>query len=161
MMEMSFRRLAAGDDEIEVFSAGSRGSPGRPADPTTVTVAEGFNLDLSAHGSQPLTREMVEQADLIVCAEVEHLLAVVDKSPGAFGKTFLLLELASSPTSRRHDETLTEWVAANHVGRTPGEVMKSATRFALSDPYKQGADKIRKAALQIVDATAAITQSWD
>ena len=160
MMEVSFRRLTVGDDEITVHSAGSRGSQGRPADPTTVTVAAGFNLDLAAHASQPLTRELVDAADLILCAEVEHLLSVVDKSPGAFAKTFLLLELAAEPARRRHDETLTEWVARNHTGRTPGDVMKTASRFALSDPYKQGNDKIRRAATQIVDATESIASSW-
>ena len=161
MMEMSFRRLTEGDHEITVFSAGSRGSQGRPADPVTTTVAAGLDLDLdlTAHTSQPLTRELVERADLIVCAEVEHLLAVVDKSPAAFNKTFLLLEL-STGTLCRGDEDLPSWVARNHVGRSPADVMKTASRFGLSDPYKRGPDRIRQAAIQIVDATSAIVNGW-
>jgi protein-tyrosine-phosphatase len=38
--------------------------------------------------------------------------------------------------------------------------MKSSTAFGLSDPYKQGDAKIRKAAQQVVDATTAIATSW-
>jgi protein-tyrosine-phosphatase len=160
MMEMSLRRLTAADGDVTVASAGSRGSDGRPADPVTATVASEFGLDLSSHQSQPLTAEVIDSADLIVVAEIDHLLAVIDKRPGAFAKTFLLLELASVAAPRLPTESLNEWVARHHEGRTPSAVMKSASAFALSDPYKQGDTKIRKAAQQVVDATTTIATSW-
>jgi protein-tyrosine-phosphatase len=160
MMEMSLRRLTAADEDVTVASAGSRGSEGRPADPVTATVASEFGLDLSLHQSQPLTAEVIDNADLIVVAEMDHLLAVIDKRPQAFAKTFLLLELASIATPLRDGESLPEWVARHHEGRTPSAVMKSSTAFGLTDPYKQGDTKIRKAAQQVVDATTAIATSW-
>ena len=160
MMEMSLRRLTAADSDVTVASAGSRGSDGHPADPVTVAVAAEFGLDLSSHQSQPLTAEVIDGADLIVVAEMDHLLAVIDKCPQAFPKTFLLLELASVAGARLPEESLNEWVARHHEGRTPSAVMKSATAFGLSDPYKQGDARIRKAARQVVDATTAIATSW-
>ena len=160
MMEMSLRRLTAADGDVTVASAGSRGSDGRPADPVTATVASEFGLDLSSHQSQPLTAEVIDGADLIVVAEMDHLLAVIDKRPQAFAKTFLLLELASVAGPRLPSESLNEWVARHHEGRTPSAVMKSSTAFGLTDPYKQGDAKIRKAAQQVVDATTAIATSW-
>jgi protein-tyrosine-phosphatase len=159
MMDVSFRRLTAGDDII-VSSAGSRGRDGREADPVTATVAGEFGLDLGSHLSQPLTREIVQQADLVVCAEVEHLLAVIDKDSGAFRKTFLLLELAERATPLGDDESLPEWVARHHEGRSPAALLKTGAALGLPDPYKQGADKIRKAASQVVSATTTITRSW-
>jgi protein-tyrosine-phosphatase len=160
MMEMSLRRLTAADEDVTVASAGSRGSDGRPADPVTVTVASEFGLDLSSHQSQPLTADVIDNADLIVVAEMDHLLAVIDKRPQAFAKTFLLLELASIATPLRDGESPPEWVARHHEGRTPSAVMKSSTAFGLTDPYKQGDTKIRKAAQQVVDATTAIASTW-
>jgi protein-tyrosine-phosphatase len=159
-MEVSLRRLTAADDDVTVASAGSRGQDGRPADPVTATVASEFGLDLSLHQSQPLTAEVIDGADLIVVAEMDHLLAVIDKRPKAFAKTFLLLELASVAGPRLPDESLTEWVARHHEGRTPSAVMKSSTAFGLADPYRQGDAKIRKAARQVVDATTTIASTW-
>ncbi len=106
MMEMSLRRLTAADEDVTVASAGSRGSHGRPADPVTVMVALEFGLDLSSHQSQPLTAEVIDEADVIVVAEMDHLLAVIDKRPQAFAKTFLLLELASAARPRLPGESL-------------------------------------------------------
>lgn len=160
MMEMSLRRLTAAQGDVTVASAGSRGSDGRPADPVTATVGSEFGLDLSSHQSQPLTAELIDNADLIVVAELDHLLAVIDKRPQAFAKTFLLLELASVATPRLPEESLNEWVARQHGGRTPSAVMKSSIAFGLSDPYRQGDAKIRKAAKQVVDATTAIATNW-
>jgi protein-tyrosine-phosphatase len=160
MIEVSLRRLTAAVDEVTIESAGSRGSDGRPADPVTATVAAEFGLDLSSHESQPLTAEVIDGADLILVAEMDHLLAVIDKRPKAFAKTFLLLELASIAGPRLPGESLKQWVARHHEGRTPSAVMKSATAFGLSDPFKQGDSKIRKAAKQVVDATTTIATSW-
>ena len=160
MMEMSLRRLSMARDDITIHSAGSRGSLGRATDPVTVTVAAEFGLDLSAHRSQPLTADLIDASDLIVVAEMDHLLAVIDKRPQAFAKTFLLLELANIATRREPDEELTDWVTRHHQDRTPSVVMKSATAFGLIDPYKQGPDKIRKAAQLVADATTSIVTSW-
>ena len=160
MMEMSLRRLSMARDDITIHSAGSRGSLGRATDPVTVTVAAEFGLDLSAHRSQPLTADLIDASDLIVVAEMDHLLAVIDKRPQAFAKTFLLLELANIATRRELDEELTDWVTRHHQDRTPSAVMKSATAFGLTDPYKQGPDKIRKAAQHVADATTSIVSSW-
>jgi protein-tyrosine-phosphatase len=131
-----------------------------PADPVTVTVGSEFGLNLSSHQSQPLTADVIDSADVMVVAEMDHLLALIDKRPQAFAKTFLLLELASVATPRLPGESLPAWVARHHEGRTPSAVMKSATAFGLSDPYKQGDAKIRKAAQQVVDPTATIATSW-
>jgi protein-tyrosine-phosphatase len=158
MMEASFRSTWKYHD-IEVGSAGTRGTDGRAADPVTAEVAAERDLDLSEHRSRKLTRELVAAADVIVCAEVEHLLGVLDLDMSAFPKTFLLLELASRAAEAGGDPFTPEWLAKCHVGRNPSALMRSAGQFAILDPYKQGATKIAKAASQITDAIASITQS--
>jgi hypothetical protein len=65
-----------------VGSAGSRWSNGHPAALVTVTVASESGLDLSS-------RRAINDADLIVVAELDHLVAVFDKRQQAFAKTFL------------------------------------------------------------------------
>jgi protein-tyrosine phosphatase len=161
MIEAALRRSLVTPSDLLVASAGSKGTDGRDADPVTVQVAMEFGLDLHAHHARPLRAEFVESADLIVVAELEHLLAVIDGRPKAFAKTFLLLELAERATPRRPEEDLAEWVARHHQGRSPAALMKSAGSLGLSDPYKQGADKIRRTAQQIVGATDTLALAWN
>ncbi|MFS1423642.1 phosphotyrosine protein phosphatase [Shewanella sp. 10N.286.48.B5] len=62
---------------------------GKPADATAIEIAKNYDLDLSTHQSQQLTRELAQQYDLILVMEKGHIRAVTDMIPEARGKTML------------------------------------------------------------------------
>jgi protein-tyrosine phosphatase len=54
-----------------------------PATATAQQAARKRGFDISGHRSQPLTRDLVEEADLVVAMEDRHRRAVLDLAPGA------------------------------------------------------------------------------
>jgi protein-tyrosine-phosphatase len=90
-------------DGVLVSSAGMRTAGGAAACPRAVTWfrSHGF-VDLAAHRSVVLTRELIEEADLVVAAE-RTLMSGVDRAvPAARPFTFTLTEVATlAETARR------------------------------------------------------------
>jgi protein-tyrosine-phosphatase len=127
--------------DIEVFSAGTRAHEGQPADSDTTAAARKRGLDLTSHLSQRLTPDLIDMADLVVCAELEHLVQVVGMRPDALPKSFLLLELVDIAAVRRHDDEMASWLERIGRFRTAESVLGSASRYKLSDPYKRGKRK--------------------
>ena len=60
-------REELGDDaaEVAISSAGTGAAPGLPASAGSLEVAEAEGLDLSGHRSRPVTREILDEADLV------------------------------------------------------------------------------------------------
>jgi protein-tyrosine-phosphatase len=67
---------------VRVRSAGASAGSGAPASPLAIKVAEEHGLDLTAHTSQPLTRELVEWADAIIAMGVHHAALVTELGGG-------------------------------------------------------------------------------
>jgi protein-tyrosine phosphatase len=93
--ELLAARQGVGPDELEaaglaVTSAGLYAAPGQPASEPAVEAMAKQGLDLSAHRSQPLTTELIDQADMIVTMTESHRLGVISMAPWAEGKTFRL-----------------------------------------------------------------------
>lgn len=90
MAEVIARREAIerGLGDIEVASAGVSAWDGAPASDGALLVALERHLDLGSHRSQPLTRELVEQSDLVLTMGEAHLERVL--ALGGAGKTHLL-----------------------------------------------------------------------
>lgn len=63
---------------VAVASAGVAAAPGAAASEGAVRVAAERGLDLSDHTSQPLTRELVEWADLILTMSASQIIGVAD-----------------------------------------------------------------------------------
>lgn len=76
-----------------VSSAGTAGWEGSPAMPESVAAAAERGVDISGHRGRALTREHVDDADLIVAMAAEHRDAVARSVPDAEGRTFTLKEL--------------------------------------------------------------------
>jgi protein-tyrosine phosphatase len=100
MAETIFRqlmaeRLGCGPDEIEehgvvVASAGvAAWSGGKASDGALAAMAE-IGCDLSGHGSQPLTENLVRQADIIWTMTASHRAAILTQFPEAGGRVALL-----------------------------------------------------------------------
>lgn len=67
---------------FEVASAGVAAFPGSPASDGAVRIAEARGLDLSGHGSTPLTPEIADGADLILTMTSGHLMRVAELGAG-------------------------------------------------------------------------------
>ncbi len=72
---------------VEVYSAGTRATPGIGPLPKVLQVCEEKGIDISSHISRPLEEEMVKTSDMILVMEDEHLQYVVEKFPEAEKKT--------------------------------------------------------------------------
>jgi low molecular weight protein-tyrosine phosphatase len=91
MAEALFRRAAAErQPSLSVRSAGTRAVAGRPADPRAVTEAAGFDVNLASHRAQPLSKDLVGQADIIAVMDLLNEAEVVAGYPAASSKVVLL-----------------------------------------------------------------------
>lgn len=95
MAESLARRIAAerGLKDVEVASAGSAAWEGTPASDGALLVALERELDLSPHRARTLTREIVDDSDLILAMGPHHVERA--EALGGRGKAHLLTEYAS------------------------------------------------------------------
>lgn len=75
MAEGLFKKMLKenGLESVECFSAGISAIEGLPASENAVTAAKELGADISAHKSKRLSRQMTEEASLLVCMTAEHL----------------------------------------------------------------------------------------
>jgi protein-tyrosine phosphatase len=78
------------DRGIRVDSAGTFAGSGGQASAEAVQVMKRRGIDLSDHRSQPLTAELIEQADLIYTMTESHRRAVLERVPSAEARCRLL-----------------------------------------------------------------------
>lgn len=67
---------------VDVASAGTGAASGAAASPEAVRVAQEHGLELETHASQPLTRELVGWADLVLVMSTSHMHAVRELGGG-------------------------------------------------------------------------------
>ncbi len=77
---------------VDVISAGTVAVDGLPASENARTVVKEFGGDISNHRTRYLTKELVDEADLILVMEFKHYETVLELAPDAAIKTFLLKE---------------------------------------------------------------------
>jgi low molecular weight protein-tyrosine phosphatase len=75
---------------VRVTSAGTNAVAGKRADPRAIAAAEEHGIDLHSHQARPLTRELVEDADLVVGMDYVNEAAIIALAPNAVRKTVLL-----------------------------------------------------------------------
>jgi protein-tyrosine-phosphatase len=75
---------------IEVSSAGTAGLDNFPASENAVFAAKAWDIDISGHRSRPLSRDIVESADLVLAMSPGHVDQILKLSPSAAKKTYLL-----------------------------------------------------------------------
>lgn len=91
--------IERGREDIDVASAGTSAWGGAPASDGALLVGMERRLDLSTHRAQPVSRDLVRSADLVLVMGPQHLERV--QALGGEGKTFLLTDYASRGTSQR------------------------------------------------------------
>jgi protein-tyrosine phosphatase len=80
-----------------ITSAGTLGMVGFPASTEAIRACAAKGVDISAHRSRALTKQLIEQSDLVYVMANVHRDAVVDISPEAAGRCELLAEDTEIP----------------------------------------------------------------
>ncbi len=138
MAEVLLRhRLGELGVDARVASAGLL-RPGQPASQHGVDILRGRGLDLTAHRSQAMSRELLRSSDLILAMAREHVREAVVLEPSLWPRTFTLKELVrrgegSGP--RRAGEALADWLARVGQGRRIADLTGSSPEDDVADPY--------------------------
>jgi protein-tyrosine-phosphatase len=72
ILKKAVHALPTGSRPIDVQSAGTSGLYGMPATDAAISVAQQYGVDISGHESQALTRELLDEADLVLTLAAEH-----------------------------------------------------------------------------------------
>ena len=136
---MELRANAFGGDgpvAVEVASAGTHGFTHRAVDTTMAGVLAGRGVGdaaLAAFRSRPLTRALVEAADLVLTAETTHREYVLEEAPSAFRKVFTLGQFAE--TVSRIDPALVGRDLVAHAGHRRAA---AGAAHEIGDPFNRG-----------------------
>ncbi len=82
------------EDQVRVVSAGTRALEDEPASDLAVAEMKRRGLDLREHRSQPLTPDLIREADLILVMEEQHRRSIFSVAPLQLFKVYLLSELS-------------------------------------------------------------------
>ncbi|HMF84080.1 MAG TPA: hypothetical protein VKI01_12465 [Acidimicrobiia bacterium] len=140
-------RLAERGVDAQVTSAGTRPwSQGATED--AVAVMREHGLEISEHENRKLTRDMVQEADLVLGMTRDHVSIANARNPDARRRTFLVGELArlgAEVGPRSESEAVSTWVAraaaVRPLRRPLGRAMDE-----ISDPAGQPIDVYRRTA---------------
>jgi protein-tyrosine-phosphatase len=88
---------------ISILSAGLDTTPGKPAYPMASLVSMKRGIDLSAHRTTAISKELIDAADLILVMELAHIDTLHKLFPQACEKTYLLGHFSSKPVTDIRD----------------------------------------------------------
>lgn len=138
MAEVLLRhRLAGLGIDARVTSAGLLRS-GLPASRHGVDLLAGRGLDMTAHRSQAMTRDLLAAHNLILAMAREHVREAVVLDPALWPRTFTLKELVRRGEAvgpRGADEPLAGWLARAGEGRRIAELTGASPADDVADPY--------------------------
>ncbi len=130
-------RDVPGGDTWRVESAGTWASDGQRASENSVKVMASRGVDISAHRSRTVTRELLEGFDLILVMEPGHKEALTVEFPQTAGRVFLLSELSGPPLPvadpygmalERYEKTADE--IDRHLANGMPQILKRLARSA-------------------------------
>ncbi|GAB7002819.1 hypothetical protein JCM18899A_02900 [Nocardioides sp. AN3] len=144
-MELTSRRLVPDESDIVFASAGTRGFDAAEMDEEMAALLAGDAARLAkAFRSRPLTRELLQEADLVLTAEASHRAFILDDQPGLFRKVFTLGQAAAAI------ERLGTGLARHDLLERLGQSRGSAeTSLDVGDPYRRGPEAAARAAASI------------
>jgi sulfate adenylyltransferase len=143
-MEIVARDLAGPDAPVVFSSAGTHGFREYPMDSVMAGTLADRGLNAETFLSRPLTRALIEDADLVITAEASHRSFILDDHAAAFRKVFTLGQVAevvrNSPPGPGGRDLL------RALGERRGA---SEPRLDVRDPYGRGAKAAEAAAEQL------------
>ncbi len=128
--------LADDATAIEFASAGTHGFRDHGVDATMAGVLSRRGVSdeqIAAFRSRPLTRQLINAADLVLTAETVHREYVLEEAPGAFRKVFTLGQFAD--TVARVDASVTGQQLVTYAGHRRAS---AAAQHEVSDPFSRG-----------------------
>jgi low molecular weight protein-tyrosine phosphatase len=151
------QRLAERGVVARVTSAGTIPWSSGATNPAVAVMRE-HGLDISGHENRQVTRELVEEADLVLGMTRDHVSIATTRSPGARGRTFLVGELArlgADVGPRSTSEPVALWAeraaAARPLHRPLGRAVDE-----IADPAGESIDVYRRTAAQLDDRLTEI-----
>jgi protein-tyrosine-phosphatase len=103
MAEAILRARAQRELPCSVTSAGIAARDGLPASAEGIAALREWGLDLSTHRSRPLTRDLVDGADLLVPLALPHFHVILERFPDARAKILLLGSFLDPRLREPHD----------------------------------------------------------
>lgn len=155
---------AGWDARVEVSSAGIL-EGGAPPEPETFTAASRLGLDVQAHRSRQVDRDIVDAAELILGAERNHVAEVWALRHDALARTFTYAEFAglaaSAPTRGPGEplDTYTRRIAAAGGTREIRAVMAEPVVLDVTDPVGRPTAEVLAVADELDRLAAAICAS--
>jgi protein-tyrosine-phosphatase len=139
--EVMARHLLRDDPSVRVSSAGVHGFVDHPVEEEMAAQLAGRGVDAGQFRSRRLTMRMVDEADLVLTAELSHRSFILDDRPAAFRKLFTLGQfdtvLAGVP----------EGLAGRDLLAAAGSGLKPArAQDDVPDPYRRGPEAAAAAA---------------
>lgn len=150
-MELASRHLVGDLKELEFSSAGTHGFRERAMDPTMAATLAPLGVSADEFLSRPLTREMVEEADLVLTAETAHRSFILDDHPGAFRKVFTLGQFVEAARSSADGLTGRDLLAK--LGERRGTADPA---LDVPDPYGRGSAAAEESARLLQDRLRAV-----
>ena len=130
------QRVHALDLDVRVRSAGLL-DDGLPADTNSIDVLTGMGLDITNHRSRRISAAILRSADLVLGMARDHVREAVVLAPEIFPRVFTLKELVRRGDEvgpREGDESLADWLARAHAGRTSADLMGTSRADDIPDP---------------------------
>jgi len=152
------RRFEDAGVDTRVASAGLL-QAGLPAQPHGIDVGRGLGLDMSAHRSRSMTRDVLASAGLIVGMAREHVREAVVLDPSLWPRTFTLKELVrrgEAVGSRQAGEPLADWLARAGHGRRVADLTGSSTEDDVEDPMGMPRSSYERMATELDDLTGRL-----
>lgn len=164
-------------DAVAISSAGTRAMEGFPMDPLAAELSRGLGADPAQHRARQLTTELVQAADLVLCMAREHRRAVVQSSPRAAQRAFLLTEFADLLEDAVRADAAQQLPLVSDAAGTPSapEQLRHGVRLAGSrrglaprrdagsmdvlDPYRRAAEVYEASAEQIREAVERVQRA--
>ncbi|MDR0488487.1 MAG: hypothetical protein LBG99_03645 [Propionibacteriaceae bacterium] len=149
--------------EALVASAGTGAMIGSPIAPDMSELLDRVNVPTANFQARQLTAPLIDGADLIITATVEHRAKVVDLQPKAMHKTFTLLEFAIPLSVLDLGEiahlSIEERLEplADYVKSSRPKMRLTDKQLDVPDPYGHGEDVYITAFTLIYQAVTTIT----
>ena len=143
-------RVPAGED-VHVHSAGLI-TEGQMATDHGIAVMSERGLDLSDHVSRLLTADLVGGADLIIGMGRQHVAETCVLVPEAWSRAFTLKELVRRGEEvgpRKPGQTLAEWLADVHWGRSRRDLLGGSRDDDIADPVGKPKPEYERTAVQL------------
>lgn len=155
-------RAGQGADAVLVSSAGTRALAGQPMTPATAALVARRGGDSQGHRARQLTRELVEEADLVLALTREHRSAAAQLHPPVLRRVLTLREagrLAPLVPPDGLPEGLGERWRALALGLPAARgaaPVRSASDDDVVDPYRRSQDVYEQCADQVLPAVTAL-----